>query len=690
MRLLYTCIIAILICMQSTQLYAQSKCATHDFLNERLENDEKFAAWYKGQLKKETIDVETRSILSCNTNNSVIIPVAVHYNTPINCADPACLLSQAEAQIAKMNEDFAANNEDLSYYTSTLNGICPSAYPLSYAPQVGEGSCIQFCLANQNHPECSVLEDGQPAITVGQYTWTTLSAPWQGYLNLYVSNTATAGLPSGVAGVSYLPGSANGDGVFIRQDVFGAPGVSCSSGATMNTSPTFTNGRVAVHEVGHYLGLPHVFSNTDCSDIDLNPPGPFAITDTPMQENNSGPCPAIASCTDVPEDCPDIPTNFYNYMDYSNDDCMVMFTEDQSAVINYWGKQINWKSDAIYCGGTTEPYVCVEAATCSDNIKNQGEEGIDCGGPCAACIAICSTSTYDPGGLCGFYENNMSETITICPDSPGELLNITFTSFEIEEKDNNIDCWDWLKVYAGSSTSAPQIGGEFCGTSIADAPGGGYLLASAPGDCFTLEFFSDVSVVKQGWSADVVCEFILPVELADLHTKVNKNIISLHWETKSELNNLGFEVMRKEGANGSFEKIAFIEGKGNSNTSNLYSYQDKTVFKNLEYYYKLNQLDTDGHATESATVSAIIRDDSPNFVLHPNPIHGEFVDIRMQNKLEGSYRVEIYNLQGRSILSEEYSQNKTRIPIAHLATGVYIVKIYEGNNVLSVQRLLRL
>lgn len=691
MRLLYSVFIAILICgSSSVMLTAQNRCASDEFLQDRLENDEKFAQWYAKQIKMEKIDPTTRSILTCDATNSVVIPVAVHYNTPITCADPACLLSQAEAQIAKMNEDFLANNTDLSYFTNTLNTICPSAYPLDYAPVAGEGTCIQFCLANQNHPACSELENGDPAITVGQYTWSTLSAPWQGYLNIYVSNTTTAGLASGVAGIAFLPGAANGDGVFVRHDVFGAPNVSCSSGGTMNTLNIFDNGRVAVHEVGHYLGLPHVFSGNGCTDNDANPPGPIAILDTPDQDNNSGACPTITDCDDVPEDCPATPTSFYSYMDYSNDDCMVMFTEDQSAVVNYWANQLNWKSDATYCGGVTGAYSCIVAPTCSDNIKNQGEEGVDCGGPCTACANTCGTSSYDPGGLCDFYGNNMNQVVTICPDNPAEILNITFSIFDIEEKDNNAGCWDWLKVYAGTSTAAPQIGGEFCGTSIADSPGGGSLLASNPGDCFTFEFFSDVSVVKQGWEANITCEFILPVELVNFKATVVNKDIALEWETHSELNNEGFEILRKEDASGSFEKIGFVKGSGNSNAKNTYSYTDKTVFQNTDYYYKLRQIDFDGHATESYTVNGKIIAEQLQYILHPNPANGDIVNIRFLNKLSNDFTVEIYDLQGKRLLQEDYNKDESQIHIRHIPSGVFLVKVLHGNELLSVQRLLRM
>ena len=88
-------------------------------------------------------------------------------------------------------------------------------------------------------------------------------------------------------------------------------------------------GRACVHEVGHYLGLRHIWGDPllddGCSVDD-------GISDTPNQNaasqftcNHS-----INSCTDSPVNYPDM---VENYMDYSNDACMNMFSANQSIVM---------------------------------------------------------------------------------------------------------------------------------------------------------------------------------------------------------------------------------------------------------------------------------------------------------------------------------------------------------------------
>ena len=692
MRRIYCAFIYTLLVICSANItQAQEMCASESFLAERLKNDKGFAKWYQSQIDMEKIDPSTRSFIACNTSNSVVIPVAVHYNLPITCEDPACLLSQAEAQIATMNEDFMANNADLSLYTTDLNSACSSTYPLSTAPTAGSGTCVQFCLASQNHPACSELNDGEPAITVGQYTWQTRSEAWTGYLNIYVSGTGTAGLAGGTAGISFLPGSANGDGFFVRNDMFGAPST-CSSGGTMGNTGLYSNGRVAVHEAGHYLGLPHVFSGAGqgCIDNDINPPGPFAINDTPIQDNNSTTCPTVTSCTDVDEDCPDEATSFYSFMDYTNDDCMVMFTEDQSVVINYWANELTWASDATVCGALSETEaICI---SCDDGIKNRDEQGIDCGGAyCAPCTSSCDIDFTDPGGTC-VYNNNDIQVYTFCPDNANEILTISFSAFDVEEKVTPAgECWDWLKVFAGSDTSAPQIGGEFCGNTVADAPGGGTLVAPNAGDCLTFEFTTDNFIVETGWLANVTCEAVLPVDLLTFSAIERQNSIHLDWKTANEVNNEGFELLRREGATGNFEKITFIPGSGTHSGTLNYGYNDKEVFRNLQYYYKLRQLDFNGKFVDSEIVSATLDMESGSALnIHPNPTNGDYIQIKFSEKPAENTQVKIYTMDGKLLLDQKWSTNRKHLDISQLTTGVYLVKIISGNSLITTQKLMKI
>jgi len=469
------------------------RCGTDEFVAS-LYKDKGYQSYLKQLEAIKKIAPENRSMVCAETK---IIPVAVHFNDPITCDDPTCLLEAVEAQLAVMNEDFSATNADYSYYVG-LNSACPSSYPLSTAPVVGEGACIQFCLATQNHPASSALLDGDPAITVGQYEWANDAPEWPGYLNIFVDGS------EGGLGVAWLPGNGDGDGFWVTPGAFGGPGFTCSSGGTLNSNGTYNLGRTATHEAGHYLGLPHVFGN--CNDSDSNPPGPIDIDDTPGQSSPFFGCPNIIDCDDVPEECSGNAQSIFSFMDYTDDPCMVIFTADQSAVMNWHANNIPFNDDVTLCGGSYGGVSCVvPPGLCDNGAQDADEQDVDCGGiGCVECPSYCGLPFFDEGGPAGSYGNNSTQTWTFCPDSPTEILTVNFTAFDVEREDANA-CYDFLQVYDGSSTSAPQIGGDFCGTTLAEAPGGGSVSAGSAGGCLTFFFESDFSITPDGWEADISC-----------------------------------------------------------------------------------------------------------------------------------------------------------------------------------------
>lgn len=480
----------------SFALSAQHRCGTDEFIAKQDDNP-KYQKYLKYLESLDKLSPEQRSSLVCA--DTKIIPVAVHFNDPVTCEDPVCLLEAVEAQLAVMNEDFLATNADYSYYTD-LNSACSSAYPLSTAPVQGEGACIQFCLATQNHPAVSGLLDGDPAITVGEYEWASDAPDWSGYLNIFVDGS------QGGLGVAWLPGAGDGDGFWVTPSAFGGPGFTCTSGTALNNNGTYNLGRTATHEAGHYLGLPHVFGSCN-SDPDSNPPGPIAINDTPPQGSSFFGCPTINDCNDVPEDCGTEPQSIFSFMDYTDDACMVLFTADQSEVLNWHANNIPFTDDATLCGDSYGDVNCLEPVveTCVDGIQNQDEGDIDCGGLiCDPCDNVCGINFYDSGGPNGSYGNNELETWVFCPDNPNEIITINFTAFDVERQ-NADACWDELRVYEGNGTGGTLLE-TTCGTTIAESPGGGSISAASPGGCLTFEFDSDGSVTPNGWEADISCE----------------------------------------------------------------------------------------------------------------------------------------------------------------------------------------
>lgn len=149
--------------------------------------------------------------------------------------------------------------------------------------------------------------------------------PARSYLNIYVVKTILGGL---TLGYSTQPGQQDSSlsGIVIQHTNFGKVGT---------VTPPFHLGRTVTHEVGHWLGLLHIFqdgcagtSPANCSSFGDK------ICDTPPTKNPNGNtgCPTgINTCVEFPQDKPDM---VENYLDYTDDACMNLFTQGQSSRMN--------------------------------------------------------------------------------------------------------------------------------------------------------------------------------------------------------------------------------------------------------------------------------------------------------------------------------------------------------------------
>jgi hypothetical protein len=282
--------------------------------------------------------------------NPVTLPMAVHFQG-ISSPNAACLTALAQSQVQVLNDDYAGTNSDISIWNNSAASFFTGA-------SNGE-TCINFCLATSSHPSGYGLVEGQPAVTINAFNGDS-NSDFSGYINIFVRNI-------GALGYSPLGGSGNGDGVVIDDQAFGS-GSGCG---TVAPGSPYNLGRTLTHELGHYLNLDHIWGN-GCNVDD-------GVSDTPSQSTSNGGCPSLGfqSCN----------TNdmHMNYMDYTNDACMYMFSAGQSTVMeNYVAANLqNVANNAVnVCSSLPVP-------TCSDGLQNGDETGVDCGGSsCTACPCL--------------------------------------------------------------------------------------------------------------------------------------------------------------------------------------------------------------------------------------------------------------------------------------------------------------
>ena len=191
------------------------------------------------------------------------------------------------------------------------------------------------------------------------------------------------------------------------------------------------------------------------------------------------------------------------------------------------------------------------------------------------------------------------------------------------------------------------------------------------------------------WTSGVDPEAPLPVELTSFNASVNKNNITLQWNTATELSNYGFDVLRQIHTSTplsvtNWEKIGFVNGHGNSNSPKEYSFVDDKVSAG-KYSYRLKQIDNNGQFEYSKIVEVSFM--KPNeFELsqnYPNPFNPS-TTIRFNLPEASLVKLTIFNILGQEIrtLVNEFKEsgvNTINFDASGLNSGMYIYKIEAGN-----------
>lgn len=282
------------------------------------------------------------------------IPVVFHIvysaSTPtFNIPD-----SVVENQVAVLNECFRMRNADtgsLRSYFKPFAGDAEVQFHLATTdPQGNPTTGITRTVSNRFYfgsadGSLDSLERMKHTSQGGIDAW-----PTDKYLNIWVGNMSdSAGqlsvLGYGVPPLNPLPNNnwpagsdaelaSLVDGVVLQTHVVG-------SNSSLNAAihGIYTKGRAAVHEVGHYLGLQHIFGSSDGSTATCSALDDDGIGDTPEQstmsfDNNSGvSCPPATKNSCGSGASNDLPDMWEDYMDYARDACQVAFTKDQIAIM---------------------------------------------------------------------------------------------------------------------------------------------------------------------------------------------------------------------------------------------------------------------------------------------------------------------------------------------------------------------
>ncbi len=283
---------------------APERCHSHAYHQQQLAQHPELAL-QEAEINRAAEHFATENPNGVQSRAVVTIPVIFHVvyqNSTENISSTRIL-----EQLQVLNEDYRKLNADHINVPAAWAGL--------------KADCeIQFCLAKRTptngwtngierysttSSSFSLNDDVKFASSGGANAWDRTK-----YLNIWICD-----LGGGILGYAQFPGGpASTDGVVLDYRYTGKTGA---------TAP-YNKGRTATHEVGHYLGLYHIWGDdgNGCSGSDQ-------VSDTPNQASENYGC--FNAGQVVTDNCTSTSPGvmWLNYMDYTDDACMYMFTTGQ-------------------------------------------------------------------------------------------------------------------------------------------------------------------------------------------------------------------------------------------------------------------------------------------------------------------------------------------------------------------------
>lgn len=274
---------------EETLAIAEDQCGTMGVLEDKLAEDPELAT------KMAAVEAHTQKAISNGWTKRIAadgkleIPIVFHilYNT----SSENIPLSQLQDQVDALNEDFNLQNPGRNSIPSEFTGVEANVD-------------IRFVLEDvirvqtkkrQWRPDDSMKfssSDGSDVVNPQEFLniWVVGNMPYRG---------------GNILGYAQFPGGSWAtDGVVLDHRFTG--------------TTQYSTGRTATHEVGHWLNLRHIWGDGGCGATDY-------VADTPDSDAPSRGCPTYPTVNCGTNDMT------MNFMDYSDDPCLNMFTEGQKS-----------------------------------------------------------------------------------------------------------------------------------------------------------------------------------------------------------------------------------------------------------------------------------------------------------------------------------------------------------------------
>lgn len=310
LRLSFLLVTCILFFVSMSTFAQESRCLTTEWHAYKCLHEPGYKERFESAIIKSGQSFQFASV-----DSIVIIPVVVHvisYNGTGKVSD-----EQIQSQIDVLNEDYAVLNATSLDIPNVWQGLTKDSYlRFTLAQRDPAGNATTGIVHSEGKKASYDIFD--PSIyesdSGGQDAW-----PRNQYLNLWVCP-----LNGNALGYANYPGSAaSNDGVVISPRAFGRLGSSVEP---------YNYGRTASHEVGHWMSLNHIWgddpASNPCTGKDFtNQEINFGWDDTPNQAQPTFRCKVFPALDDCATASPGY--MYMNYMDYTDDKCMMFFTAGQ-------------------------------------------------------------------------------------------------------------------------------------------------------------------------------------------------------------------------------------------------------------------------------------------------------------------------------------------------------------------------
>lgn len=615
--------------------FGQRVCGTTDYMQAQFAADPAYAE------RLQEIEEFTQEWIANNPGGEravVTIPVVVHvvYNTTSENISDSRILSQIDV----LNEDFRRLNADASETPSYWTSIAADCE-------------IEFCLATKDPSGASTTGITRTSTTKTSFSTTANDmkfstyghAIWDRskYLNIWVCD-----ISGGILGYAQFPGgSASTDGVVIDYVYMGVGG---------SGSSPYDLGRTATHEVGHWLNCYHIWGDdgTSCSGSD-------SVSDTPNQADENYGCPSAGSrvsCSNGPNG-----DMFQNYMDYTDDACMNLFTAGQKS-----------RMQALFSTGGSR----VSLAS-SDGCSGGG------GGSCSAPTGMNTTSITSSGATFNWTAASGATSYNVQYRAVGAGSWTSTTSASTSKSVSGLSAgtnYEWQVQTVCSSGSS-----SFTSSTNFTTTGGG-------GSCSDTYESNNTSSTAKTISVGVTHQALIgsstdvdwfKFTTSSPNTKIKVSLTSLPADYDVKLYNASVS-QKGVSENGGTTDEQIIWNTNGAGTRYIQVYGWSGAMSTTDCYDLLVQTSSSSWKTDGS--ETVLGDSYDNAILGivPNPVvsgtamYVHYFSVQEDNNVQIVITDVLGNVMQVSNAAAVYGENMLEVNTQNLTSGMYILQISNGKS----------